>query len=53
MNEFMQSAVILLGELTIVSLLISKLSKIIKQIISELNDIIVRIKKLYKNIKNK
>jgi hypothetical protein len=51
MNEFVQSAVILLGELTIISLVISKLSEVIKLFISELNDIITKIKKFQINIK--
>lgn len=51
MNEFVQSAVTLLGELTIISLVISKLSEVIKLFISELNDIITKIKKFQMNIK--
>ncbi len=48
MNEFIQSAILLLGMLTVIKLLISDFFQIIKLFISELNDLITKIKNLNK-----
>ncbi len=53
MNEFIQSALLLLGILTVVKLLISDFFAILKLFISELSDILIKIKGLEKNIKKK
>lgn len=53
MNEFIQSAILLFGVLTVVKLLISDFFGILKLLISELNDILIKIKDLEKNIKKK
>ena len=51
MNEPIQSAVYLLGMLTVVRLLIVDSLEIINQSISKLNSIVTNIKKLMNNIK--
>ena len=50
MNEFVQSVFTLLGALTIIKLLILKIFGIIETIISEVNGVLLKIKKVQNNI---